>query len=282
MKIKFADAHSHINPIKGLGHKIAEKFKDNSGWFIAFVSLSPWDYFDEFQGFISYKKMIDAELRECKKSEEIGIKTVCLAGFHPGDIDYIINKYNKDASYVLDLATRVIDYEASLCSKGELHGIGEVGRQHYKTMPERVAISEIILEKALEYAKDLDIVVHMHLENANRLTVDIIDYVVNRIGIKDKKKIIFHHAKPSMIPHIHDLGYSATLYGIEPVLEESFKSLPPVYMIESDYPDDERGKSLVAPWELPTKLIDLSKKYGIDEDYLHRINVENIKSAYRL
>ncbi|MDP8002921.1 MAG: TatD family hydrolase [Caldisphaera sp.] len=278
----FADAHSHINPVKGLGYKIAEKFKEKNGWFISFISASPWDYFDDFQGFKSYQKMIEYQINECKKANNLGIKSVCIAGFHPEDIDFIIDKYHASPSYVLDLGLKVVEYEGNLCKEGQLFGLGEVGRQHYKSMPERIAVSQIILEKALEIAKDNDCMVHLHLENSNIDTVKIIDYSVNKINIKDKRKIVFHHAKPSMIIDAYNLGYSATLYGIDPVLSKAFSSLPPIFMIESDFPDMPNIKKTVAPWELPQKILDIYNRLSIDEKYLYKINVENVENAYKI
>ncbi|AFZ70323.1 putative metal-dependent hydrolase (urease superfamily) [Caldisphaera lagunensis DSM 15908] len=278
----FADAHSHINPIKGLGYKISEKFKSNDGWFIAYISSSPWDYFDDFNGFDSYEKMINYQINECQKSNEIGVKTACIAGFHPEDIDFLIDKVKMSPSSVLNLGLKVIEYEASLCKEGKLFGIGEVGRQHYKTQSERVAISQIILEKALEYAKDYDCMIHLHLENADTDTVRIIDYSVNKANIRNKKKIVFHHAKPSMLTEIDSLGYSATVYGIDEVLNIVLYNLPPIFMIESDFPDNPSFKKVVYPWELPRKITYFSKKYNINEEYLYKINVDNIEEAYNI
>ncbi|MFP3143817.1 MAG: TatD family hydrolase [Caldisphaera sp.] len=278
----FADAHSHINPVKGLGYKISEKFKSNGGWFISYVSASPWDYFDSFNGFESYKKMIDYQVDECKKSNEIGIKTACIAGFHPEDIDILIDKIKMSPISVLNLGLKVIEYESNLCKEGILYGIGEVGRQHYKTMPERVAISQLILEKSLEYARDYDCMLHMHLENADVDTVELIDYSINKVNIKDKRKIIFHHAKPSMLIEINNLGYSSTVYGIDEVLNFVLYNLPPIFMIESDFPDNPSYKKVVYPWELPAKLTDLAKKFNLSEEYLYKINVDNIKQSYHI
>ncbi len=278
----FADAHSHINPIKGFGYKISEKFKLNNGWFIAYISSSPWDYFDDFNGFESYKKMIEYQINECQKSNEIGVKTACISGFHPEDIDYLIDKLKMSPSSVLNLGLRVIEYEANLCKEGKLLGIGEVGRQHYKTLSERVAISQIILEKALEYAKDYDCMIHLHLENSDTDTVRIIDYSVNKANIRNKKKIVFHHAKPSMLTEIDSLGYSATVYGIDEVLNVVLYNFPPIFMIESDFPDNPSYKKVVYPWELPKKINSFSEKFNLSEEYLYKINVDNIEEAYNI
>lgn len=43
--VPIADGHTHSNPVKGLGmEKIAPKFREEGGWFVAIVGLSPWHY----------------------------------------------------------------------------------------------------------------------------------------------------------------------------------------------------------------------------------------------
>ncbi len=71
-------------------------------------------------------------------------------------------------------------------------------------------------------------------------------------------------------------------YGIDPVLSKAFSSLPPIFMIESDFPDMPNIKKTVAPWELPQKILDIYNRLSIDEKYLYKINVENVENAYKI
>lgn len=284
----FSDAHTHTNPVRGLGAiKIAERFKKEGGWFMALVSLSPWSYALNFEGFKSYKDVIEILLRECKSAEEVGLKIACFSGFHPSDIDTLIDKYKMDPIDVLKLGLKVIDYVADLCKNGVLDGIGEVGRQHYKTLPERVVISEFILRKALEYAKDYGCKVHMHLENEGFITIELIVEELIEIGISDVSKIsnklLFHHFKPSMTKEASRKGFPSTLPGLLKVLEFAFKELKPEYMIESDHIDDPaRPGSVVYPWEMIRSEKILLKKGIVTEEYLYKINVDNVVNFYNV
>lgn len=250
---------------------------------MALVSLSPWAYGIEFNGLESYKQAIDILVRECKTVEEEGLKAACIAGIHPADIDKLIDRYRMDPQRVVELGISVIDHVSELCQQGVLDGIGEVGHQHYKTTAERVLISHRILEYALEQAKDHDCVVHMHLENAGTITVDLIDYTVTRLGIPSntRNKIIFHHSKPNMIKHAGRLGYSSTLPGVPRLLEHAVKNLEPLYIVESDHIDDPaRPGAVVYPWDMAAAIQKIYEAGSTSEEYLYKVNVDNVERVY--
>jgi TatD-related deoxyribonuclease len=282
--IPVADAHSHSNPVRGLGAaKISRRFREYGGWFQALVALSPWHYAIEFKGFDSYVELIELHIRECKAAEDSGLRVACLAGFHPADVDKLIDKYKMKPFEVLDLGLRVVDYVASLCREGVLDGIGEVGRQHYKTTPERVLVAEMILERAIQNARDYDCIIHMHLENSGADTVYLTHRIVEGLHVEPRRRgrLVFHHSKPVMVEAASKLGYPATLPGLPRLLEAAFKSLPPVYMIESDYIDDpSRPGAVVYPWDMAEAQLRMAEKGVVEREYLYKINVDNIVKVY--
>ncbi|MCE4600672.1 MAG: TatD family hydrolase [Desulfurococcales archaeon] len=283
MSIPVADAHTHTNPARGLGAaKIADRFHRSGGWFMAIVALPPWAYGLDFAGIESYREVLDILTRECMAAEEAGLKVSCLAGFHPADVDKLIDKYRMDPREVLELGLRVVEEYGNACRDGFLDGIGEVGRQHYKTTAERVIISEIILERALEIANDDDCIVHMHLENMGSVTIDLVDRYVERIGAsKVKHRIVFHHMKPGHSVYASKLGYPATIPGTPELLKNVLGKTPPVFMLESDHIDDPmRPGAVVYPWVMADQVNRLRKRVG--DDYLHRINIDNIVNVYRV
>jgi len=284
-QVPIADGHGHSNPIRGLGaSKIARNFKARGGWFQALVALSPWQYALEFRGFESYKEAIEIHIRECKAAEGEGVKVACIAGFHPADVDHLIDRYNMKPSRVLELGYSVADYVSNLCSEGVLDGIGEVGRQHYKTGAERVLVAQLILERALENARDHDCVVHMHLENAGPDTVVLTHKTIERLGVYEaREKLVFHHSKPSMVMKAKELGYPSTVPGVSRILEYVFTSIEPTFMVESDYIDDpSRPGAVVYPWEMAENELRLLRRGVVGEDYLYKINVDNIIKLYNV
>ncbi|WP_460123542.1 TatD family hydrolase [Stetteria hydrogenophila] len=281
-KLLFADGHGHSNPVKGMGAgRIAERFKQAGGWFMALVALSPTSYSIEPRGFEAYKEVVDVHIRECSQAEEAGVKVACLAGFHPADVDKLIDKYKMDPVEVLNLGYRVVDYVASLCREGVLDGIGEVGRQHYRTTAEKALVSALIMERALEAARDNGCVVHLHLENAGAASVRLTHIVAERLGLRPTPRVVFHHSKPSMAVEAAKLGYSATLPGIPRLLEHAVRELEPVYVVESDFLDDPaRPGVVVYPWDIAEAMARLHRRGVVSEEYLYRVNVDNVVKIY--
>ncbi|MCE4624440.1 MAG: TatD family hydrolase [Desulfurococcales archaeon] len=282
--IPVADGHTHTNPVRGLGAAaIAERFKAVGGWFMAIVALSPWHYGIEFNGFESYASTVDILLRECKAASEAGISVACLAGFHPADVDRLIDKYRMKPLDVLELGFKVVEYEAKLCSEGQIDGIGEVGRQHYKTFPTRAIISQMILERALELAKDYGCIVHMHLEQEGDTTIGLVDIPAKRIGLPNdvKRKIVFHHSKPGTAVKAYRRGYIATVPGTPHLLMRVLGRVEPVFILESDHIDDpSRPGAVVYPWVMAETIQKLYGKREVGEDYLYRINVDLVEKLY--
>ncbi len=281
--IPVADAHTHTNPVRGLGsEKIAERFKRAGGWFMAIVSLSPWAYGIDFSGVDSYVKVHEILVRECMEAEKAGLKTSCLAGFHPADVDRLIDKYRMDPLEVLDVGLKVVEEVARACREGVLDGIGEVGRQHYKTTPERAIISQLVMERAIEYARDHDCIVHLHLENKGRITVDLVDLAVKRLGAeKVKDRIVFHHFKPGHALIANEYGYPSTVPGTPQLLDHALGRVEPVFMLESDHIDDPmRPGAVVYPWVMADHVQRIAKRVG--EEYLYKVNVDNIVRVYRV
>ncbi len=286
MKLLFADAHAHSNPVQGLGAtEIAKRFKSKGGWFIALVALSPWHYkIDAKKGFEAYKEAYRIHIEECRRARESGLKTACIAGFHPADVDRL-RELGFDAAQVLELGLKVVNYAAELCKQGILDGLGEVGRQHYNTRPENVAIAVEILMEAIRLSKDYDCIVHMHLENAGPVTVELVERARLRLGAH-KELLLVHHAKPSLASYAIERGYYTTLPGKEQILRYYFGELKgPVdkLLIESDYIDDPRRPCVSScPWEVVEREEKLYKSGIIDEETLMRVNIDNIVKFYRV
>jgi TatD-related deoxyribonuclease len=280
MGLLYADAHCHSSP-RGLGAaRIAEKFRGVGGWFVALVTLPPWHYIDDFKPTIEcYRRAIDVFLRECNEARRAGLKVACLAGFHPAEVDKLIGMGLKPEQ-VLDLGFQVLKIVEQLCREGVIDGVGEIGRQHYKTMPERFAIAENIMLKGVEIARDYDCIVHLHLENAGPATVDTTLNLVRLTGIK-LEKLIFHHASLRVAKRALEAGARATIPGKLELLRAAFTSLPPSFMVESDYIDDPRRPCVSScPWDIVEAQKKLLRERVVGEDAVARVNIDNIVEVY--
>lgn len=281
MSLPVADAHSHINDVRGLSaRELASKFLSSGGWFIALVSVSPADYnMNISQDPLEvYLNALRHHVSLCKEVRSSGLTVSCLAGFHPDDVEFLASR-GLGALGALKVAMKVLEAEADLCRKGGLDGIGEVGRQHYKSLPERLVASQLVLERAAEVAQDLGCVLHMHLEDVGPDTVELTHMALSSRGIRAGPRIVFHHAKPNMVAPATSLGYSATVPGRTEALIDALRLAGPNFMAESDFPGWE-GPRILAPWNLGINIREAVAKAGLGEEALYEINIDNVVRAF--
>ncbi len=278
----FADAHTHVNPIRGLGAKaIAKKFKDSGGWFMAIVGLSPWSYGLE-PSIEGYEKTFRIVLRECNNAKEEGVKVACFIGLHPGDLDKLVYKYSVRQEKLMDFVAKVFNIIEDYCRKGLIDGIGEVGRPHYRVDPIFVVASELVMEKAMVLAKDYDLLLHLHLEQGDGITVESIKRFIKLTGVL-VRLVIFHHARPGLLEHVVKNGFTATVPGIEAVLRTVFKRIEPTYLLESDFIDDpNRPGVVVYPWQMIDNQLRILKEGLVNDEYLAKLNIDNVVKVYRV
>jgi len=275
--VPVADAHTHSNPVKGLGmSKIAPKFKEAGGWFLALVGLSPWHY-DLEPTLDGYEKTLKKTLEEARRARESGLKVKTLFGFHPADVDKLAGSMEPEK--VLEFGLKVLDIVEKYLKEGLLDGIGEVGRQHYKTNPVSVVISELIMNSAIERAKDYGAVVHLHLEQGGKVTAIDIKKRVESLSAPPHK-VVVHHARGKSLAAAVEEGLVATVPGVKGSLERAI-SLPPNYMVESDHIDDPKRPGVVVyPWEMAKNQLELLREGKVDEEYLWKLNVDNVVKVF--
>lgn len=275
----FSDAHLHSNPVKGLGAgRISAKFRKEGGWFIALVALPPHYYGIEEINIESYRRVLDILNREAKAAVENGVKVVRLMGFHPAEVDEYYKQGIKGRR-LYELAEKVLNLIEDALKNGLLDGIGEVGRQHYGTSVERIVVSEAIMIRALEIARNYDAVVHLHLEQGGWVTAYSIKKLRDLIGFKHSK-IILHHSAIDTAVSAEELGLGYTI-PIKSFNKEAVSLKLSNAMIESDFIDDP-GRPGVAsyPWEIPRVIRNYLEDNLVDDEYVYRVMVDNVSRYY--
>ena len=275
------DSHSHSNPVKGLGaSEIASRFRREGGWFMAILSLNPWSYGIEPPNLEAYERVVKLVVSECRRARDAGLKVACFSGFHPADVERLIDRYRIKPEEVLRLGVKVVSMAARLCREGVLDGIGEVGRQHFKTSPERVAIAMEIAAEALLAAEE-GCLVQLHLEQGGRITVETVHRMVDRAGLStsSRARIIFHHSTVAMAEAARSLGYWSTVPGVPKLLDYAAFNVKPVFLVESDFIDDPRRPGVVVyPWVMAAKLRDLASQGA--EDWVYKVSVDNVVRVF--
>ena len=284
MRIPIADSHSHSNPARGLGAgAIASKFREENVWFMALLSLPPWSYGLEFEGLESYRRVIDLHVGECRRAAASGIRVSCFSGFHPADVDKLIDRYRLRPEKVLGMAREVIGLLRRYCREGLLDGIGEVGRQHYKTRPERVSLAEVVMVESVEAARDEGCLVQLHLEQSGEATVYTVDYLLGMKGLRGYRGVIFHHATTAVALNAWKRGYTPTIPGIPELLKHAYTTLDPFFLVESDFIDDpKRPGAVMYPWLIRESVSSVLKESRSPdlEERVYKTMIDNVVRVF--
>lgn len=275
MHVLYSDAHLHVNPLKGLGaERIAKKFKSKGGWFIAIIGLPPYHY-----GFVepsveSYKRVLDLVNRETLRAREQGLEAVRFMGIHPAEVDNYYRQGLKPERLFILLESVFKLFEDAL-KNGFLDGIGEVGRQHYGTSPERLVFSEIIMVRALTLVRDYGVLAQLHLEQGGFATAYSIKALVNLVKT-DLSRVLMHHVNLETARWAEEFGIPFTA-PIKQFNEEYATRRWRYCMLESDFLDDPSRPGVSAyPWEIPDVVEGLMKHGLLSEEQAYKMLLDNV------
>jgi len=273
--VLYSDAHLHVNPLKGLGaEKIAKKFRSRGGWFIAIVGLPPYHY-----GFVepsveSYRKVLDLVSKEAAKAEERGLEVSRFVGVHPAEIDNYYRQGLKPEK-LLPLLEGVFKLFEDALKNGLVDGIGEVGRQHYGTSPERLVFSEMVMVRALVLVRDYGVPVQLHLEQGGFATAYSVKTLANLVKA-DLGKVVMHHVNLETARWAEELDIPFTA-PIKQFNEEYAKRRWRYCMLESDFLDDPSKPGASAyPWEIPDVIESLIKHGLLSEEQAYKMLLDNV------
>lgn len=265
--------------MKGLGaEKVAKKFKSKGGWFMSIVSLPPYYYGFTDTSVESYRKSLDLITREAMKAKMYGLEVVKFLGFHPAEIDNYY-KLGVRSDKLLKLVDEVFELMESALRDNLIDGIGEVGRQHYGTSPERFVFSESVMIRALMLARDYNVPIQLHLEQGGLATAYSIKLLAGTLGISTEKTII-HHA--NFETAIWSDSYGVVFTAPIRYFDERYASNKWRYcMIESDYIDDPSRPGVSAyPWEIPDTINKFIEKNILTEEQAYKILVDNVVKTF--
>ena len=279
-ELPLCDNHAHTNPVIGMGpRELAKRFRREGGKFIVIVALLTWSLGLTPGDLDSVRRMYDITVESARIINEEGVKSVAVVGLHPAE-GYELLRRGWSREEVLNFMRKGIDLAAEYVKNGKAVGIGEIGRPHWDVPKDVVDLFNELLEYAFGVAKDVNAVVHLHLERNGINTASSIINMVKRVGNRPYS-IVMHHAEPIVIDIANDNGLMPSIpMGRKGEFEEAIKH-GPRFVVESDFIDDPRRPgAVIPPWTLVKKLRTYLTNGFIGEDFLHTLCVENISRVY--
>ncbi|RLF06568.1 MAG: deoxyribonuclease [Thermoprotei archaeon] len=273
--LRVGDNHCHLNPVRGMGVKaFARKFKDSGGWFLGLVNLTSWSYGVEVSEASDYERVYRVMLRVARELREEGLKVAIILGPHPAELVRLIERgvrMSKAVGLIVD-AYRIA---ARYVKLGEAHGLGEVGRPHWRVSTAVIEACNEVLNHVIEMALELDCVVHLHVERRGLET--IADLATRVRGLK---RVVLHHAEGAYSREAFERGLIPSVPAKESELIAALKG-GRHFVVESDFLDDPRRPgAVVAPWSIARLFRRLMRKGLLSEEDARVILIENIERLY--
>jgi TatD-related deoxyribonuclease len=259
--------------------ELARRFRREGGKFIVIVALLTWSLGLTPGDLDSVRRMYDITVESTRIINEEGVKSVAIVGLHPAE-GYELLRRGWSREDVRKFMEKGIDLAAEYVREGKAVGIGEIGRPHWEAPNDVVNFFNELIEYAFRVAKDVNAVLHLHLErNGVRTALSITD-MMRRVGNRPYS-VVMHHAEPVTI----DTAYNSNVMPSIPMgrrgeFEDAVKH-GPSFVVESDFIDDpKRPGAVIPPWTLVKKLRGYVVNGIINDDFLYRICVDNIGKVY--
>ncbi len=273
------DNHAHANEITGLGaEEVAKRFKRAGGTGIIFVALLTWSIGGSPGDMAWVEKLYEHTVRNSEIAKRLGLISGAVVGVHPAECAAL-----KDAGWdegrIKEFMRRTVDLAARYVAEGRAIGFGEYGRPHWDADRRLVELCNEVLEYVLARARDVGAVVHLHLERKGEETVRSVAEIAVRANARPGS-IVMHHIEPRAVPAARELGLVPSIpIGRRGEFEEALR-LEPVYLVESDYIDDNRRPgAVIPPWSLASKIKRAVERGLASEEYFERI-FENARAVY--
>lgn len=155
--------------------------------------------------------------------------------------------------------------------EGKAHGIGEVGRPHWKVSDEIWSRSNALLLETMELAAKEGIPLQLHVEGESDETYGDLAEMADKAGLA-RERLVRHYAPPKVnAEYTHGITPSVLAgSGSIDELMSTFESSSHGFMLETDYMDDpKRPGAVLGPKTVPKRTRQLLEA-GLDEEILYR------------
>lgn len=273
------DNHAHANEATGLGaEEVAKRFKKAGGTGIIFVALLTWSIGGSPGDKAWVEKLYEHTVKNSEAARRIGLISGAVVGVHPAECAALRDAGWSEAE-VEEFMRWTVDLAARYVAEGKAVGLGEYGRPHWDADERLVQLCDRVLEYVLAKARDVGAVVHLHLERKGVETAKSVAEIAARANARPGS-IVMHHIEPRAVLAAKELGLVPSVpIGRRGEFEEALR-LEPVYLVESDYIDDnKRPGAVIPPWSLALKIRKAVEKGLASEEYFERI-FENAAAVY--
>lgn len=265
------DDHMHL--YNHLRFKALEQFRNAGGTHVFLVNLLSKHYGITPTKPEDFLEIYERHVRMVEKANKI-VKAFAVIGVHPAEITILGERIGFEKA--ADLMKSALDLAGKLIEEGRAVAL-KSGRPHYKVSKDVWRLSNDVMRHAFEVAKDVGCAIQLHTESYTYEGMKEIAEIADEVGLKREK--VVKHFSPPKVREFKELGVFPSViclndYALTAANEGSR------FTLETDYIDDKsRPGAVLGPRTVPRKIKELIK-HGFDEDFIHKICVENVEKVY--
>ena len=270
------DNHVHLDPA-GRNSEAVKEFVAAGGTGFTLVTL-PYRQVPITKG-EDFRTSYEITLSLAEKARAAADVEVNVAvGPYPVLILPLSERYGKEKAEEMMLDG--MDAAARIVADGKACAIGEIGRPHFSVPEDIWDISNRILRRGMEHAKELNCPVIIHSESGTTETNRSLSEMARSVGLDPE--LVVKHSSPPFVTDEETFGVMPSIPASKKNISEALEKGSTRMMLETDYLDDPERPAMMMPiTTVPNKVKNLlvSKRLGIED--INRICADIPNSLYR-
>ena len=273
------DNHFHLDPA-GKGLEAVKEFQRAGGTHLMLVH-KPYHEADGPRAnrtVADHERQMRTTLRLAETARETGVKVFVALAPHPAEFTKLL-----EAGVPMEEAAQVyrgaLEVAQRFVREGEAVAMGEVGRPHWRPVPDDVMEkANDLMTYAFALARDAGCAVQIHAETATPESFADLRRFVDKAGLSPEKTVK-HYSTPIVDTDVNHGLWPSVLIG-KGSAEEAAKA-GTRFLMETDYMDDPRYPGAVlGPKTVPRRTHELVQKGLLSEEQAWVVHAENPRRVY--
>ncbi|MCL2032212.1 MAG: TatD family hydrolase [Methanomassiliicoccaceae archaeon] len=274
-RIPVYDNHIHMDP-SGRNVDAVKEFEAAGGTGLTLVTL-PYKQVQITKG-EDFERSYGITLSLAEKAREAADLEINIAvGPYPVLILPLSEHYGIEKAE--EIMMKGMEIAAKIVGEGKACAIGEIGRPHFDVMADIWDVSNRILSRGMEYAKELDCPVIIHSESGTTDTNRSLSEMARSVGLDPG--LVVKHSSPPFVTEEETFGVMPSIPASKKNISEALGKRSTRLMLETDYIDDPERPGMMMPvTTVPNKVRTLLANGRLEPEDISRICGDIPNSLY--
>lgn len=269
------DNHFHLDPA-GRGLDAVKEFQRAGGTHLMLVH-KPYGPAPS-RSLADHAAAMETTLRLADLARQAGVGVFVAVSPHPAEFTELL-KLGVPLDEAAAIQRAALDHAARLVREGKAVAMGEVGRPHWRPVPDDVmAVANDLMRHSFELARDAGCAVQIHAETATPESFADLASHARAVGLP-LERVVKHYSTPIVDVKVNHGLWPSVLIGkgsAEDAIGQGTR-----FLMETDYMDDPRYPGAVlGPKTVPRRTNELIQKGLMAEEQAWAVHGENPRKVY--